>query len=316
MAFRVFPVMAGMIAVALAAGAAPLEGQIRASERGQVAQTVDGTTIKLDYARPRARGRDSVFGGEVKWGEVWTPGANYATTLELDRDVQINGHAVPKGKYSVWMTVRADSDWTVMFDTTAKLYHTERPAEHPWQILFTAHPEHRAPIEVLTWWFPEVRPDGAIMAMQWGDRYVPLNVTVTPSHPITVAADLARQYVGKYDFAWVEADSAKGNSDSTGHSTTADSGAAKAPPPTTFTVVYERGSLWGMWDPAPWPGMEKVLLIRAGDDLFFPTVMKDGQIYDSMDDMAVEFQVANGRASGFEVRIDTDEMIAKATRKP
>ena len=311
---RAFPVFAGMIGLALASGS-PLQGQIRASERGQVSQTVDGTTIKLDYARPRARGRDSVFGGEVKWGEVWTPGANYATTLELDKDVQINGHAVPKGKYSVWMTVRADSDWTVIFDTTAKLYHTERPAEHPWQIRFAVRPERRPPLEVLTWWFPEIRPDGALLAMQWGDRYVPLNVTVTPSHPITIAADLARQYVGKYDFAWVP-DSATAASDSAGHSSTTDSSEAKVPPPTSFEVVYDKGSLWGIWDPAPWPGMEKVLLIRAADDLFFPTMMKDGQIYDTLADLAVEFKVANGRASGFEVRIENDDLIATATRKP
>lgn len=316
MSARVFPVLAGLLGVVLA-GSGPLEGQIRASERGQVSQTVDGTTIKIDFARPRARGRDSVFGGEVKWGEVWTPGANSATTLELDRDVHINGHPVSKGKYSVWMTVRADSDWTVIFDTTAKLYHTERPAEHPWQIRFAVRPEIRAPLEVLTWWFPEIRADGVIMAMQWGNRYVPLNVTVEPSRPTTIAANLVRPYVGKYDFKWVEDDSAAGSSDSTEHATGADSTEPQGtPPPTTFEVFYDKGSLWANWDPAPWPGMERILLIKVTDEWFFPTMMKNGQIYDTMDDMVIEFKIADGRASGFDVRIENDEVIATATRKP
>ena len=53
--------------------------QIRASERALLAQTIDGTTLTLDFARPRVRGRDSIFGGQVYWTEVWTPGANMAT---------------------------------------------------------------------------------------------------------------------------------------------------------------------------------------------------------------------------------------------
>ena len=42
---------------------------------------VNGTTITLDFSRPVARGRDSLFGGVVHWGELWTPGANWATKL-------------------------------------------------------------------------------------------------------------------------------------------------------------------------------------------------------------------------------------------
>ena len=75
-----------LIGIAAMAGA-PLHAQIRASERGRVSQVVDGTTIIVDYARPRLRGRPTIFGADVSWGEVWTPGANMATTLETDHDI-------------------------------------------------------------------------------------------------------------------------------------------------------------------------------------------------------------------------------------
>ena len=315
MSARVFPAVAGLVGLVLASGA-PLEGQIRASERGQVSQTVDGTTIKLDYSRPRARARDTLFGGEVKWGEVWTPGANYATTLELDRDVHINGHPVPKGKYSVWMTVRPDSDWTVMFDTTAKLYHTERPSEHPGQIRFPVRPETRSPkLEVLTWWFPEIRADGAIMAMQWGATYVPLNVTVEPSRPTTLARNLAEPFLGKYEIKFVEPepDTSAAKDSLSEEVSEAHSG---APETMSFEVYYDKGSLWARWDPPPFPGMDTLLLIKMADEWFFPAMMKDGKIYDAMDDFVLEFKVERGQATGFEVRIESDELIATATRKP
>ncbi len=53
------------------------DAQIRASELQSIAQTVDGTTLRVTYSRPRLRGRSQVFGTRaVHWGEVWAPGAN------------------------------------------------------------------------------------------------------------------------------------------------------------------------------------------------------------------------------------------------
>src|SRR5688572_33379539 len=89
-----------------------LSGQVRASELGSVSQVIDGTRISIEYSRPRARGRQDLFGCEVKWQEVWIAGANYATTLELSKNVQSAGHAVRKGRYQLWMVVRGSGDWT------------------------------------------------------------------------------------------------------------------------------------------------------------------------------------------------------------
>ena len=85
-----------LTAVVVGLGGAPVvRAQIRASELATVSQVIDGTRISIEYSRPRARGRQNVFGGEVKWQEVWTPGANFATTLELSKGLKIDGHAVP-----------------------------------------------------------------------------------------------------------------------------------------------------------------------------------------------------------------------------
>ncbi len=89
------------IAVVTCGVAPAAQAQVRTSERATVSQTIDGTVIEIDYARPRLRGRTS-FGGVVHWGEMWTPGANWATTLRVSRDVRLDGHLVPAGEYSVW----------------------------------------------------------------------------------------------------------------------------------------------------------------------------------------------------------------------
>ena len=275
--------------------ATPSVAQIRASERAQVWQTVDGTTIKIDYSRPRARSRnDTLFGGVVKWDEVWTPGANQATTIDVDKDIEVNGQALPKGKYSVWMTVKQEGDWVVIFDTAAGLYHTDHPKERPGQIRFNVTPEARPHLEVLTWSFPEVRSDGTLLVMQWGTVAVPLRIKVQPSHAITLDADLARRYVGAYRLSM--------KTDSTEHVS-------------DFTIYYEKGSLWAKWDPPLFPEWATLMLIRIADDWFINASLENGEIYDVSSDVVFEFKMDGDRVTGFEVRSTGDETVATATRK-
>src|SRR5689334_19977538 len=101
--------------------------QALASPFSTISQKIDSTTITLEYYRPSVRGRE-VFGRLVRWGQVWTPGANWATTLEVDRDVKIEGQPLPRGKYSIWMIPAAKPQpWTVVFNRSARRFHVVRP---------------------------------------------------------------------------------------------------------------------------------------------------------------------------------------------
>src|SRR6476469_4586913 len=86
-----------MLVVTSLVCALPAGAQIRASERGSVSQTVDGTVITIDYGRAQARGRDSLFGKVVTRDEIWTPGANQSTTFETTRDVTVGGRRCRRG---------------------------------------------------------------------------------------------------------------------------------------------------------------------------------------------------------------------------
>ncbi len=184
---------------ALTVFAADAHAQIRASERGTVSQTVDGTTIEIDYSRPQARGREGLIGGEVPWGKVWTPGANWATTIGVDRDITINGHALPQGTYSVWFQVQPE-EWTVILDPEPRRFHLFAPSESDDQVRFTIHPETGSHMEVLTWSFPAVRPSGTTLRMAWGTASATFDIGVQTSRTLTVTADFAERFVGSYTF--------------------------------------------------------------------------------------------------------------------
>jgi hypothetical protein len=280
--------------VVLAALAAPAGAQIRASEPATISQMIDGTKISLEYSRPRARGREDMFGGEVKWQEVWTPGANMATTLELSKDVTIEGHAVPKGKYSMWMVVRPDGNWTLVLDPRVKLFHMAHPDSTAEQIRFPIKAVSGPFTEVLAFTFPENRATGATLEMAWGRTRVPLKITVQPTLRIATPADVAAPYVGRYEYRWGDMpDSAKS---------------------LELVVTYADSTLSMRYLPKD-PYMDGAALIRIKDDWYIPGIYDKGVLYEMIAEMVFEFKVVDGKAVSFEVRGNKDEIWATGKRK-
>jgi hypothetical protein len=155
--------------------------QIRASEHFTLIQRVSTSTITIEGDRPVARGR-SLFGNGavVKWGEVWTPGANWATTIEVDRDVTIDGKALPKGKYTLWLTPKAPpAAWSLSFSRVVKRFHTRPPGTEDEQLRLDVKPEPSPMhMETLAWYIPVVTPEGATLRMHWGTTVVALQIGV------------------------------------------------------------------------------------------------------------------------------------------
>ncbi|PYP79143.1 MAG: hypothetical protein DMD35_08895, partial [Gemmatimonadetes bacterium] len=175
--------------------------QIRASEHFTLTQRVSTTTITIDGDRPVARGR-TLFGngGVVRWGDVWTPGANWATTIEVDRDVTIDGKALPKGKYSLWLTPKAPpSAWSLSFSRAVKRFHTRPPGADDEQLRVEVKPE-QSPMhmETLAWYMPVVTPDGVTLRLHWGTTVVPIHIGVEMPRLVTLPEDQVPQYVGTY----------------------------------------------------------------------------------------------------------------------
>jgi hypothetical protein len=175
--------------------------QIRASEHFAHTQHVSTTTITIVGDRPVARGR-TLFGNGavVKWNEVWTPGANWATTIEVDHDVTIDGKPLPKGKYSLWLTPKAPpAAWSLAFSRVAKRFHTRPPGTDDEQLRLDVKAE-QSPMhmETLAWYMPVVTPDGAQLRLHWGTTVVPVQIGVEMPRLVTLPEDQVPQYVGTY----------------------------------------------------------------------------------------------------------------------
>ena len=105
------------------------------------------------------------------------PGADKATAISISRDIQIEGHPLPKGSYSIWTIPRPDR-WTVIFSKTADAYHTEYPGEAQDALRLDVRPEPGPHVETLTFGFPIVEGKDAVFRLEWGEVRVPLSMRV------------------------------------------------------------------------------------------------------------------------------------------
>lgn len=91
----------------------------QASPPEQTEVTISGKKVSIRYSAPSVRGR-KIFGpgGLVSHDPtypVWRAGANDATALHTDADLDVNGLRVPKGDYTLWVQPEA-KQWTLIIN--------------------------------------------------------------------------------------------------------------------------------------------------------------------------------------------------------
>jgi hypothetical protein len=82
---------------------------------------IDGDHITIDYYAPSMHGR-KIIGGVVPYDEVWCTGANWATKITTETDLDINGLKLPKGSYSIW-TLPNEKQWLLIINKQTGQFH-------------------------------------------------------------------------------------------------------------------------------------------------------------------------------------------------
>lgn len=85
-----------------------------ASPAGSVSSTIGLTEVKIEYFRPRLKGR-KIFGEKdvmYPHGTIWRTGANSGTKVSFSTDVKVENIDVPKGEYLIF-TWPGAGEWTV-----------------------------------------------------------------------------------------------------------------------------------------------------------------------------------------------------------
>ena len=149
------------------------------SQHGTVSQRVGTTDIAIEYNRPVARGR-KLFGdgGVVRWGEVWHPGADSATTITFSRDVTVEGRPLGGGAYTLWAIPQPDA-WTIIFSRAVHVFHYPYPGQDQDALRVDVRPEAGPHMDALAYYFPVVAADSTILRLHWGETVVPIHIRTT-----------------------------------------------------------------------------------------------------------------------------------------
>ncbi len=194
--FRLAPTAALMLLITPGAGS----GQA-ASEQASLTQVISGTEIEIAWSRPSLRGREVIFGRQIPWGEVWTPGANMATTIRFSKDVVLSGTEVPAGHYSVWLRVLESEPWRLALHADTLLLHSAHPPIEE-AVLHVGVERGRTEDvqESLAWDLDRIRLDGAELVMHWGRDRVTVPLEVDPGIDLATPVADARPIVGDWTY--------------------------------------------------------------------------------------------------------------------
>lgn len=85
------------------------------SPTAKVTQDFSMSSIELTYSRPSMRGR-KIMGDVIPYGHVWRTGANAPTKIKFGEDLEIGGHRVKAGEYSLY-TIPNKDKWEIVLNT-------------------------------------------------------------------------------------------------------------------------------------------------------------------------------------------------------
>lgn len=144
----------------------------------------DVPVARVIYGRPLKSGRD-IFGGIIKYNELWRLGANEASEIEFFKNVKIDGKSIPKGRYTLYC-IPTEKKWTLIlnkdnfcwgnfsYDAKKDLLRTD--------VEISRNTDNT---EAFTMYFEETK-NGAQMVILWDDLKAGLPISFT-EEPATKA---------------------------------------------------------------------------------------------------------------------------------
>jgi len=174
------------------------------SQQAQISQRIGITDITIAYHRPLVNDR-KVWGGLVPYGQVWRAGANINTTITFSDPVMVEGKPLDRGTYGLHMIPNAD-EWTVIFSRNSTSWgaFTYDQAEDALRV--TVKPKTADMHNALTYDFDELKPDSAVVEMEWEKIAVPFKVSVDVHD--AVQASLKKQLRNLSQYTWMSWDDA------------------------------------------------------------------------------------------------------------
>ncbi len=153
----------------------PVRGKTSDSrQRASVTGSVAGAEVRIAYGRQDVQQR-KIWGELVPNGRVWRAGANEATRFAFNRDVQVEGRALPAGTYT-FFAVPDEGEWTLIFNRVPRQWgaFNYNPAFDALRL--KVKPAEAAHQETLSYTIEPEGPSAARVTLAWEKRRVAFRI--------------------------------------------------------------------------------------------------------------------------------------------
>lgn len=164
-------------------------GQIqtpRPSPTATIKQKVALTEVEVNYSRPGMKGR-KVFGDVVAYNEIWRTGANAVTTIKFADAVNVNGVAIPAGKYAM-LSIPGEKEWTVIISKDSAMDGVSAYKQEFDAARVLVKPRLlRDAVESFTIDFGSFKDEGATLSLLWENTAIDLQISMDIDSKIEAA---------------------------------------------------------------------------------------------------------------------------------
>src|SRR5215471_5269070 len=152
-------------AVAVLALPAFLAAQRYTSPPTDTSLTIAGKKIHISYYAPSMHGR-KIMGALVPYGVVWCTGANYATQIDTEADLDMGGLKMPKGSYSIW-TLPTEKEWTLIINKQIGQFHLDYNKNRDFGRVKMNLKPLSSPIETFTIKLAQTGDNKGVLSLLW-----------------------------------------------------------------------------------------------------------------------------------------------------
>lgn len=146
----------------------------RPSPPGTAEVTLKGKKITIDYSRPYLKGRK--VGQELApYGKVWRTGANEATALATEIDLNIGGVKVPAGKYTLY-SLPSEGTWKLIINKQTGQWGTQYDESQDLARIDMKKSALPQPVEQFTISFSKTNDTTAELNLDWENTRVSVTV--------------------------------------------------------------------------------------------------------------------------------------------
>ncbi|MBV9772284.1 MAG: DUF2911 domain-containing protein [Bryobacterales bacterium] len=146
------------------------------SPPAETSVTIAGKVIRIKYSAPSMRGR-KIFGDLEPYGRVWRAGANEATALHTDANLDIGGLSVPKGDYTLWVYLDP-KQWQLVVNKQTGQWGLDYDKSHDLGRVKMEMSKPSKPIETYKMMLSSVGGDKGKLQLQWENTIAAVPITV------------------------------------------------------------------------------------------------------------------------------------------